>query len=151
MDCVLTLNAIHHFDFVAFIEKSGKIIKKDGSIFIYTRLRSQNARNIWGQYFPLFSETETRLYELDEMKQWIQSVDSLKLETAKLFKYKRNATMEQLLEKARKRHYSTFSLYKEDELREALKTFQENTRRKFKDTTKIEWLDENILLILKTK
>ncbi len=151
MGCVLIFNAIHHFDFVGFIEKSGKIIKKDGSIFIYTRLRSQNARSIWGQYFPLFSETETRLYELDEMKQWIQSVDSLKLQTAKPFKYKRNTTMEQLLEKARKRHYSTFSLYEEDELREALKTFQENIRRKFKDTTKIEWFDENILLILKAK
>ena len=151
MDCILTFNAIHHFDFVNFIEKSGKIVKKDGSIFIYTRLRSQNARSIWGQYFPIFSETETRLYELDEMKQWIQSVDSLKLETAKPFKYKRNATMEQLLEKARKRHYSTFSLYEEDELREALKTFQENIRRKFKDTTKIEWFDENILFILKAK
>ena len=88
------------------------------------------------------------MYELDEMKQWIQSVDSLKLETAKLFKYKRNATMEQLLEKARKRHYSTFSLYEEDELREALKAFQETIRRKFADTTKIEWFDENILLIL---
>jgi ubiquinone/menaquinone biosynthesis C-methylase UbiE len=151
MNCVLTFNAIHHFDFVDFIEKSRKIIKRDGTIFIYTRLRSQNATSVWGRYFPLFLETETRLYELDEMKQWIQSSDSLKLETAKPFKYKRNATMEQLLEKAGKRHYSTFSLYEEDELMEALKTFQENIRRKFKDTTRIEWFDENILLILKAK
>jgi ubiquinone/menaquinone biosynthesis C-methylase UbiE len=151
MDCIFTFNAIHHFDFVKFIEKSSEIIKEDGSIFIYTRLRSQNARSIWGQYFPLFSETETRLYELDEMKQWIQSVDSLKLETAKPFKHERNATMEQLLERVKKSHYSTFCLYEEDELNEALKTFQENIRRQFKDTTKIKWFDENILLISKAK
>jgi len=151
MDCIFTFNAIHHFDFVQFIEKSAKVIKEDGRIFIYTRLRSQNANSIWGQYFPLFSETETRLYELDEVKRWIKSVDSLKLEIAKPFKYKRNFTMEQLLEKVKKRHYSTFSLYEEAELNVALKTFQENMRRKFKDTTRIYWFDENILLVLKKK
>lgn len=151
MDCIFTFNAVHHFDFVKFIKKSSKIIKEDGRIFIYTRLRSQNARNIWGQYFPLFSETETRLHELDEMKQWIQSVDSLKLENSKMFKYQRNVTMEQLVEKVIKRHYSTFSLYEEGKLSEALKIFQENIKRKFKDTNKIDWFDENILLVLKIK
>ena len=151
MDCIFTSNAVHHFDFVKFIKKSSKIIKEDGRIFIYTRLRSQNARSIWGQYFPIFSETETRLYELDEMKQWIQSVDSLQLENSKMFKYKRNATMEQLVEKVTKRHYSTFSLYEENELAEALETFQENIREQFQDTTQVKWRDENILLILRPK
>ena len=151
MDCILTFNAIHHFDFVKFIEKSDKVIKENGTIFIYTRLKSQNARSIWGQYFPLFSERETRLYELYEMEQWIQSVDSLRLEIAKPFKYKRNTTIEHLVEKVKARHYSTFSLYEEDELDEALKTFQENIRRQFQDTNQIEWFDENILLVLKPK
>lgn len=151
MDCILTFNAIHHFDFVKFIETSDKVIKENGTIFIYTRLRSQNVRSIWGQYFPLFSERETRLYELYEMEQWIQSVDSLRLEIAKPFKYKRNTTIEQLVEKVKARHYSTFSLYEEDELDEALKTFQENIRRLFQDTNKIEYFDENILLVLKPK
>ncbi len=151
MDCIFTFNSIHHFDFVKFMEKSSKAIKGDGRIFIYTRLRSQNARSIWGQYFPLFSESETRLHELDEMEQWVQSIDSLRVEIAKPFKYKRNATMEQLVGKVKKRHYSTFSLYEEDELSAALKTFQESIRSAFKDTTKIEWFDENILLILGAK
>ena len=151
MDCILTFNAIHHFDFIKFLEKSGRVLKEGGKIFIYTRLRSQNARNIWGQYFPLFSERETRLYELNEMEQWIQSVDLVSLETAKPFNYKRLATLEQLVEKVKAKHYSTFSLYEEDELDKALKTFQENIRRQFKDTNQIEWFDENILLILKRK
>jgi ubiquinone/menaquinone biosynthesis C-methylase UbiE len=151
MDCIFTFNAIHHFDFLEFIETSGKAIKEDGRIFIYTRLRSQNARSIWGQHFPLFLEIETRLHELDEMEQWVQSVDSLRLETATPFIYKRNATMEQLVEKVKKRHYSTFSLYEEDELDEALKTFQKNIRRQFQDRNQIDWFEENILLVLRPK
>lgn len=54
--------------------------------------------------------------------------------------------MEQLLEKVKKRHYSTFSLYEKDRLNVALKTFQENIRRRFKDTTRIYWFDENIII-----
>jgi ubiquinone/menaquinone biosynthesis C-methylase UbiE len=151
LDCILTFNAIHHFDFINFVKKSGEVVKRNGLIFIYTRTRSQNGCNIWGQYFPFFCERETRLYELDEMKRWIQSVDSLILETAKTFKYKRNATLKELVEKARSRHYSTFSLYQEDELQKALETFQKNIAREFHDTSRIEWFDENILLVLKRK
>ena len=151
MDCILTFNAIHHFDFVKFIGKYAKVLKEEGTIFIYTRLRSQNNRNIWGQYFPLFSEKENRLYELDEMEQWIQSDNSLRLEVAKVFRYKREAALEQLVEKVKARHYSTFSLYQKDELDKALKTFQKNVKARFQNTNQIEWFDENILLVLKPK
>lgn len=151
MDFILTFNAIHHFDFAKFIEQSCKGIKKGGKLFIYTRLKSQNERNIWGQSFPLFSEKETRLYELDVIKQWIQSVDALQLEETKPFNYKRNATLEQLIERVKAKHYSTFSLYDEDELHEALKGFQENIKRHCRDTNRIEWIDENLLLILKKR
>ncbi len=151
MDCILTFNAIHHFDFVKFIKKSAQVIQEDGSIFIYTRLRSQNSRNIWGQYFPLFSEKENRLYELNEMEEWIGSADSLRLEVAKVFRYKRKATLDQLIEKVNARHYSTFSLYEKDELDKAVKTFQKNVRDRFQNTDQIEWVDENIMLVLKPR
>ncbi len=151
MDCIFTFNAIHHFDFVIFIQKCSRVIKDDGRIFIYTRLRSQNNRSVLGQYFPLFSEKENRLYEIDEMEQHINSVNSLKLETTKLFKYKRNSTMEQLVEKVKAKHYSTFSLYEEYELVESLKGFQKNLKVRFQDTSQIEWFDENILLVLEPK
>ena len=48
MDCIFSFNAIHHFDFVMFLKKAAKIIRDRGRIFIYTRLRSQNTKNIWG-------------------------------------------------------------------------------------------------------
>lgn len=148
MDCILTFNAIHHFNFIRFIEQCAQVIKKNGKIFIYTRLRSQNARNIWGQHFPFFTEKETRLYELDEMRQWIQSVDSLSLETVKSFRHKRQATLDQLVERARIKHYSTFSLYEKDEFEEALIQFQQNIKQQFQNVNRIEWYDENILLLL---
>ena len=151
MDCIFTFNAIHHFDFLQFIKRCSRVIKKDGRIFIYTRSGGQNASNIWGRYFPFFPERETRLYELDKMKQWIQSVDLLSLETVKKFRYKRKATLRQLVEKVKARHYSTFSLYGENELYETLEIFQENIKEKFPDTNCIEWFDENILLVLKSE
>lgn len=151
MDCIFTFNAIHHFDFIKFIKKASRVIKEDGRVFIYTRSRSQNARNIWGQHFPLFLEKETRLYEQEEMEQWVQFVDSLRLETVKPFKYKRNTTIDHLVKQVKARHYSTFSLYEEGELNEALKIFQENIRIQFKDTNQIEWFDENVLLVLRPK
>lgn len=151
MNCILTFNAIHHFDFVKFIQKCSRMIKDDGRIFIYTRLRSQNDKSVLGQYFPLFSEKENRLYELYEMEQYIKSVNSLRLKTTKLFKYKRNSTVEQLVEKVKAKHYSTFSLYEKDELVESLKRFQKNLRGRFQDTNQIEWFDENVLLVLKPK
>jgi ubiquinone/menaquinone biosynthesis C-methylase UbiE len=151
MDCIFTFNAIHHFDFVMFIQKYSRVIKDYGRIFIYTRLKSQNDRNVWGQDFPLFSEKENRLYELHEMEQYIKSVDSLRLKTTKSFKYKRYSTMEQLVEKVKAKHYSTFSLYEKDELVESLKGFQKNLKERFQDASQIEWFDENVLLVLELK
>ena len=149
MDCILTFNAIHHFDFVKFVEKCGQALKEDGKVFIYTRLRSQNARNIWGRYFPSFSEKETRLYELNEIEKHVQTGGSLALETTKRFQFERNGTLERLTEQAKAKHYSTFSLYSESEFAEALSVFQENIKNKFPDTDQIQWVDENILLVLR--
>jgi len=151
LDCVFTFNAIHHFDFVKFLEKSSEVIIEGGKIYIYTRLRSQNSRNIWGQHFPSFSEIETRLHELDEIENWIQSNGNLKLETIKRFKYKRTSTLEKLVEKAKGKHYSTFSLYENNALNESLKIFQENIKMRFPDVRQIEWYDENILFTLRSK
>jgi ubiquinone/menaquinone biosynthesis C-methylase UbiE len=150
-DCIVTFNAIHHFDFTVFIQKCSQIIKDNGKIFIYTRSRSQNNNSVWGQYFPLFSEKENRLYEINEMEQYVNTVDSLKLTTTKVFRYKRTASWEQLLGQINARHYSTFFLYEKDELIEAIKDFKNNLSDQFKDMNQIEWFDENVLLVLEPK
>lgn len=146
MNCIFTFNAIHHFDFIKFVENAARIIKANGKIFIYTRLRSQNAKSIWGQYFPLFTEKESRLYEMNEIEEWIKSINGLHLDIVKFFQYQRESTLEQCIEKVHARHYSTFFLYSEEELNDALDIFQTNFKSASQNT--IEWIDENLLLVL---
>lgn len=152
-----------------FMEKAAKVTKDRGSIFISTRSRSQNARNIWGRHFPFFFEKGNRLHKLDELEEMIKSIGSLTIESIKTFKYRRNASLDQLVTLARNYHYYTFSLYRNDEFESALKSFQKNIIRRFRpkptspeqlplfslpETTKpfcipeaIERFDENILLV----
>ncbi len=149
MDCIFSFNAIHHFDFVAFMEKAARVIRDRGRIFIYTRLRSQNAKNIWGRHFPLFLEKENRLYELEELEEMIKPIESLSMECWQQFKYRRSVSLSQLVHLARNGHYSTFSLYQKDEHEAALKRFQENITRHFSNPEEIEWFDENTLLVVR--
>lgn len=146
LDCVFAFNAIHHFDFSTFLSVAGRALRKRGQLFIYTRTPEQNSGSIWGQCFPDFCERETRLFELDDMKQWIGDSHGLRLVNAKTFRYERMASLERLLAQAREKHYSTFCLYGKKEFQIACHSFAENVRARFKDTGNIVWYDENILL-----
>jgi ubiquinone/menaquinone biosynthesis C-methylase UbiE len=146
MTCLFSFNAIHHFQLPTFFSQAEKIVKDGGSIFIYTRLPSQNARNIWGRFFPKFKEKENRLYKIDQLRQAVKSTRRLSLVTIKSFKYYRQATLEQLLQRISSRHYSTFSLYQRGELAECTKTFKDNICKHFQNPECIEWFDENIML-----
>jgi len=147
-DCVLTFNAMHHFNLLGFLRESARILKVGGHIFIYTRLRDQNRRNIWGRYFPMFHRKETRLYTLNKFVRAVEAVPTLHLETTEYYKYRRTSTLEQLVERARSYHYSTFSLYSSQELEEAMREFTSNIKFKFKDDKKVHWFDEYVLFVL---
>lgn len=151
VDCIFVFNAIHHLNLTEFMAKAAKVLRNGGSIFIYTRLQSQNARNIWGRNFPLFLEKEERLYELDGLKRMIASVESLDTECTKEFKYRRKASLDRLVNLARSRHYSTFSLYQKDEFETALKGFKENIKRHFSSLEQTEWDDEYTMLVIKKR
>ena len=151
MDCVFSFNAVHHFDFHRFIEKVAGVTREGGFVFIYTRLQSQNARNIWGRHFPLFIEKEKRLYELDDITEAVDSTRCSTIEDIKKFKFKRKATLDQLLDRVRKKHYSTFSLYSDHELRDCLKEFKKKIVHHFTDPDRIEWFDENTLIALRLR
>jgi SAM-dependent methyltransferase len=148
LDAVFTFNAIHHFDFAEFLARAGRAIRKDGLIFIYTRTQEQNAGSIWGLYFPAFHEKETRLYRRDEMERWVGEAGRLRLIAAKTFRYARTSSLERLLEQARRRHYSTFSLYSAAEFVEACQSFEDSVRRRFDDPAEVTWHDQNILLVI---
>ena len=148
MDCIVTFNAIHHFDVPKFLSESLRSLKDDGRLFIYTRLRNQNFRSIWGKQFPLFAEIETRLYELDELKQHIQEAD-MQIHSTRVFGHHRTSSLSRLVTQAESNHYSTFALYDNETFQKSLKTFQQNIRDNFDDLEQIKWIDENILLEIK--
>ena len=145
LDAIVTFNAIHHFKCLDFLKETSRVLRENGYLFIYTRLRSQNKRNIWGRFFPRFHEKEKRLHELSEFKEMVRKTPSLKMKFTKYFKYKRMATLEWLLTQAKHHHYSTFYLYNELEFEGALQKFQENINHHFKSPDNIIWDDENIM------
>ncbi len=145
MDCIVTFNAIHHFDVPKFLSESLRSLKDDGRLFIYTRLKNQNSRNIWGEQFPLFAEIETRLYELDELKQHIQEAD-MRIHSSRVFGHHRSSSLDRLVTQAENNHYSTFALFDKETFQESLQIFQQNIKDNFDDLEQIKWIDENILI-----
>lgn len=145
MDSIMTFNAIHHFDLDKFFSESHGILKDDGKLIIYTRLRGQNYRNIWGEHFPLFGDMENRLYDLNELEECAKNAD-MKIKSTRVFGHARTSTLERLVHQAKHNHYSTFSLYDEETFEESLDIFQKNIQKNFSDLEQISWHDENILL-----
>ena len=62
LDCIFTFNAIHHFNLERFLNEANRVLRIGGLLFVYTRTRTQNSKNIWGMNFPMFNEKESRLY-----------------------------------------------------------------------------------------
>lgn len=144
-DGLVSFNALHHFDIPAFLRSGARVLKDSGQFFIYTRLRSQNARNVWERFFPGFSEKETRLLDTGDMERIAADVEELRLHEAQPFRFERCASLQQLEAQARGRHYSAFSLYTEDEFEKALRSFRESVTAQYGDPARVEWTDENIL------
>jgi len=149
MDCIVTFNAIHHFDVPKFLSESLRSLNDEGYLFIYTRLRNQNSRSIWGEYFPLFAEMEDRLYELDELEQYIKNAD-MNIHSTRVFGYSRTSSLDRLVQQAQNNHYSTFALYDKETFDESLGIFQQNIKKNFDDLEQIKWTDENILIEIRT-
>ena len=149
LDTIFTFNAIHYFKLLNFLKEASRVLRNNKYLFIYTRLRSQNKRNIWGKYFPKFHEKETRLYELNGLSEALKEVPILNLESVEYFRYRRIAKLEWLVTQAKNYHYSTFLLYDEREFEEALKKFPKNIAREYKDPDKIIWDDENVMLVIR--
>ncbi len=149
LDCIFSFNSIHHFNFYKFFEEAIRVLKDNGLIFIYSRTRTENKQSIWGRYFPLFVKKESRLYEPEEFAFKLTSVPDLELLETKTFSFKRNDTIEGLVDRASSRHYSAFFLYEQREFDIALKIFEKNLRENYPDPNKVEWVDEKILFTVR--
>lgn len=151
LNCVCTFNAVHHFNLLGFLRESARILKSDGYLFIYTRLYEQNRSHIWGRYFPEFHQKENRLHSSNTFLRTVAVVPTLRIESIEYFKYGRVSTLEQLIERTRARHYSTFLLYSPKELEEAITKFAQNIERRFKDVHRVSWFDEYALFIVRKR
>ncbi len=148
LNCVFTFNAVHHFKIFGFLNEAFRVMKDEGYLFIYTRLRSQNLRSVWGKHFPLFNEKENRLYELNELGEILGTFSNIKIVATEYFKFEREYSLENLLEQAKNSHYSTFYLYSDVEFEQCLEVFMKNIHRNYSKVNDIRWFDENIMLVI---
>lgn len=98
-------------------------------------------------HFPGFHEKETRLFELNELEEWLWRTSGLQLEAIEFYRYERVSSLSELTARALEHHYSTFSLYGKKEFDAALQQFQEVIGQSYHDVNNISWYDENVLLI----
>ena len=147
LDCVLTFNAVHHFKVAQFLREVGRVLRSAGLLFIYTRLRDQNERSIWGQCFPGFTHKETRLFDEEQLTQILDDQPELAVRELIRFGFQRTATRDCLKERIRSRHYSTFCFYGPDELEAATREFEIALTKRFGTSEVIRWRDEYAMAI----
>ena len=73
LDLVTAFNCVHHFDLGRFLAAAARVLRPGGQLFIYTRTPQQNARTIWGRYFPGFTEHEQRLHSETALRDAIRA------------------------------------------------------------------------------
>jgi SAM-dependent methyltransferase len=143
LDLVTAFNCVHHFDVGRFLAAVARVLAPGGQLFIYTRTPQQNARTIWGRYFPGFTEHEQRLHSETTFRDAVRRTGGLKMIAAQTFQHSRSSTPERLRAQAEGRHYSTFSLYSPDELRASIATFLGRL-----PGPEVSWVDEHLLVVI---
>ena len=142
LDLVTAFNCVHHFDLARFLAAAARVLQPGGQLFIYTRTPQQNARTIWGRYFPGFTEHEQRLHSQAAIRDAVRRTDGLTMVATQTFRHPRTSTAERLGAQAQGRHYSTFSFYTPQELRAAIATFLARL-----PSPEVSWVDEHLLVI----
>ena len=143
LDVVTAFNCVHHFDLSRFLTSVARVLAPGGQLFIYTRTPQQNARTIWGRYFPGFTEHEQRLHSQAAIRHAVKRTSGLQVVTTQTFKHPRSSTAERLQAQANGRHYSTFSLYTPEELRASITTFLARL-----PSPEVSWVDEHLLIVV---
>jgi SAM-dependent methyltransferase len=142
LDLVTAFNCVHHFDLGRFLTAAARVLAPGGQLFIYTRTPQQNARTIWGRYFPGFTEHEQRLHSQAALRAAVKRTGGLKVVATQTFKHPRSSTAERLRAQAEGRHYSTFSLYTPQELRASIAAFLARL-----PSPEVCWVDEHLLVV----
>jgi hypothetical protein len=142
LDLVTAFNCVHHFGLARFLAAAARVLRPGGQLFIYTRTPQQNARTIWGRYFPGFTEHEQRLHSEAAIRDAVRRTDGLTMVATQAFRHPRTSTAERLGAQARGRHYSTFAFYPPQELRAAIAVFLARL-----PGPEVSWVEEHLLVI----
>ncbi|MCI0404697.1 MAG: class I SAM-dependent methyltransferase [candidate division Zixibacteria bacterium] len=145
---LITFNAVHHFRLPLFLAEAARVLEAGGLLFIYTRLRDQNRRTVWGEFFPGFAEKEGRLFSLGEIEKAVARTGRFAFKEIRFFKFRRRSSRRELQAQAASRHYSTFCFYTPAAFARGLKKFNENLKANFPDHKGILHTSENVLLVL---
>jgi SAM-dependent methyltransferase len=142
LDLVTAFNSVHHFALDRFLAAAAAVLAPGGQLFLYTRTPQQNARTIWGRYFPGFTEHEQRLHTQAALCDAIGRTGGLTEAATQTFAHQRTSTPGRLRAQAEGCHYSTFSLYPAPELRAAIAAFLARL-----PGPEVCWVDEHLLLV----
>src|SRR5258708_571362 len=143
LDLVTAFNCVHHFNLARFLTAVARVLQPDGQLFIYTRTPQQNARTIWGRYFPGFTEHEQRLHSEAALRDAVRRTAGLTVVAAQTFRHPRLSTAQRLRAQAEGHHYSTFSGYAPDELRASIAAFLARL-----PSPEVSWVDEHLLIVV---
>ena len=142
LDVITAFNSVHHFGLGRFLAAAARVLRPGGQLFIYTRTPQQNARTIWGRYFPGFTEHEQRLHSQAALCAAIRRTGGLTVTATQTFAHPRTSTAGRLRAQAEGCHYSTFSLYPAPELRAAITAFLARL-----PGPEVCWVDEHLLVV----
>ncbi len=142
LDLVSSFNSVHHFHLRRFLAEAARVLRPGGQLFIYTRTPEQNARTVWGRYFPGFVEHERRLYRERALHAAIRETKGLRLACVQTFNHARSSAPERLAAQAEGHHYSTFAFYAPDELRAAVAAFLARL-----PSSEVTWVDEHLMVV----
>jgi ubiquinone/menaquinone biosynthesis C-methylase UbiE len=146
LDLVTAFNCVHHFDLGRFLTAVARVLQPGGRLFIYTRTPQQNARTIWGRYFPGFTEHEQRLHSEAAFRDAVRRTGGLTVVATQTFRHPRSSTAERLRAQAEGHHYSTFSFYPPEELRASIAAFLGRL-----PGPEVSWVDEHLLIVLASR
>ena len=142
-DVVTAFKCVHHFDLGRVLTAVARVLAPGGQLFIYTRTPQQNARRIWGRYFPGFTGHEQRLHSEAAFPDAVTRTGGLNMIAAQTFKHPRSGTAERLQARPRDATTRQFSLYTPEELRASIAAFMARL-----PSPEVAWVDEHMLVVV---
>lgn len=144
MDCVCTFDSLHRFNLPRLLSESARVIKKDGYLFIYTRIAEPDGQELQQRT----QEHSGAPDNMNALKQSLDEIAALSLETIVFFAYDRMAVMEKVITREKSHNYSTFIPYSPEGMEAMLKPFSVKIQKE-QDMHSIHWFDENVLFVIK--